>query len=158
MILHDVIDELRPDGVYYARPQSWITRFVLHHTASNPDVAPEQIHEWHKAKGWRGIGYHYLVYQDGVMFKVRPLNTVPACVEKGNRKSVCVAFVGDFDTYPLPDPARVAAMELMVNIVRAFARSLPVYPHSAFNPTVCPGRFIRELLVSAQIPPVILSA
>lgn len=39
---------------------------VIHHTGCNDiDASAEQIHEWHIAQGWAGIGYHFVIRKDG---------------------------------------------------------------------------------------------
>lgn len=42
------------------------TRAVIHHTASH-DVSAATIDIWHKERGWDGIGYHYVIRQDGTI-------------------------------------------------------------------------------------------
>jgi hypothetical protein len=34
---------------------------VVHHSASSTSTTVEQIRGWHRDKGWRDIGYHWLV-------------------------------------------------------------------------------------------------
>ena len=40
------------------------TRIILHHAAAKTCTA-QQIHSWHLANGWVGIGYHFFVRKDG---------------------------------------------------------------------------------------------
>ena len=39
-------------------------RIIVHHSACS-NCTPEQIHQWHLARGWAGAGYHFLVRKDG---------------------------------------------------------------------------------------------
>lgn len=41
-----------------------LTKAVIHHTAS-PDVSAKTIDGWHKARGWDGIGYHFVIRENG---------------------------------------------------------------------------------------------
>ena len=42
---------------------------VVHHTGNpvDDDLSAEEIHESHKAQGWAGIGYHYVIRKDGTI-------------------------------------------------------------------------------------------
>lgn len=35
-------------------------RIILHHAAA-VTCTPQQVHQWHLANGWTGIGYHFFV-------------------------------------------------------------------------------------------------
>ena len=35
-----------------------LNKAVIHHTASH-EVSAKTIDEWHKARGWKGIGYNF---------------------------------------------------------------------------------------------------
>ncbi|MDD2585509.1 MAG: N-acetylmuramoyl-L-alanine amidase [Syntrophomonadaceae bacterium] len=43
------------------------SRIIIHHSATNGDVAASTVHQWHLDKGWSGIGYHYLIRTSGVI-------------------------------------------------------------------------------------------
>lgn len=43
---------------------------VIHHTASG-DVSAATIDEWHKKNGWKGIGYHFVIREDGTIERGR---------------------------------------------------------------------------------------
>lgn len=49
------------------------TKAVIHHTASG-DVSAATIDQWHKARGWDCIGYHYVIRADGTVEAGRPLS------------------------------------------------------------------------------------
>ena len=52
-------------------------RIILHHAAAVTCTA-QQIHQWHLANGWAGIGYHFFVRKDGRIYRGRPEDTVGA--------------------------------------------------------------------------------
>lgn len=49
-----------------------VNGIVLHHSGVTVPQTVETIHEYHKSKGWAGIGYHYYVRKDGSIYKGRP--------------------------------------------------------------------------------------
>ena len=50
---------------------------VLHHSAS-ADVSAAEIHGWHRAKGWAGIGYHFVIRKNGSIERGRPQEMIGA--------------------------------------------------------------------------------
>ncbi len=48
---------------------------IVIHCSDSPqgrgDTA-ETIHDWHKQRGWDGIGYHYIILEDGTVEAGRP--------------------------------------------------------------------------------------
>ena len=49
-------------------------RIILHHAAA-VTCTPQQVHQWHLANGWTGIGYHFFVRKDGTVYRGRPEDT-----------------------------------------------------------------------------------
>ena len=73
-----------------------ITHIVMHCTATKPDmdIGAATIDEWHKNKGWSGIGYHYVVRRNGNVEDGRPIEKAGAHVKGMNTPSIGVALVG----------------------------------------------------------------
>lgn len=53
-----------------------IERLIIHaaYTPAEMDIGAEEIDHWHRAKGWRAIGYHHVIRRDGMIEKGRDLN------------------------------------------------------------------------------------
>ena len=71
-------------------------RIILHHAAA-VTCTPQQVHQWHLANGWSGIGYHFFVRKDGSVYRGRPEDTVGAHAGNNNYDSIGVCFEGSFD-------------------------------------------------------------
>jgi N-acetylmuramoyl-L-alanine amidase len=97
-----------PHRRFYPRDAKKSRWLVYHHTAGPETQTPEAIARFHLKKGWAGIGYHYLIYSNGAIFKTRPIGAVPACVDGHNTESLCVAWVGNLSKKQ-PSPAMWAA-------------------------------------------------
>ena len=50
--------------------RSRTNRIICHHAAAKTCGAAT-IHSWHKANGWAGIGYHYVVRKNGTVERGR---------------------------------------------------------------------------------------
>lgn len=67
------------------------------HCAATPkgkNYTVADIRSWHKQRGWRDIGYHYVVYRDGSIHVGRPIGQVGAHVENHNTGSIGIVYVG----------------------------------------------------------------
>lgn len=74
-----------------------ITGIVIHCSASaNGDsrVTRDVIDGWHREKGWRKIGYHYVIEVDGFIKPGRDLEEIGAHVEGSNAHTVGICMVG----------------------------------------------------------------
>lgn len=47
--------------------------------------------------GWKDIGYHFLVFPDGIIMSGRSLDLIPAGIKNHNTGGIAIAFVGDFN-------------------------------------------------------------
>lgn len=72
---------------------------ILHCTATkfDHDISVEDINIWHKARGFKMCGYHYLVKLDGTIEFGRPLDMVGAHCRGFNKHSVGIAYAGGID-------------------------------------------------------------
>lgn len=101
-----------------------ITHIVVHCTATPEGRAhtANDIATWHKQRGWKTIGYHYVVRLDGQLEEGRPVEQVGAHVAGHNATSIGVVYVGGVDKVSLkPKDTRTAAQK---NALRLLLKSL----------------------------------
>jgi len=67
------------------------------------DIGVEEIRKWHKARGWRDVGYHDVIRRDGVIEEGRQVNEIGAHVKGYNKQSVGVCLVGGVDDDNSPE-------------------------------------------------------
>src|SRR3546814_2590860 len=60
----------------------------------NDNIGASDIRQWHRAKGWRDIGYHYVIKRDGTVEKGRPDDQPGAHEPRLNARSIAVCLVG----------------------------------------------------------------
>ena len=113
------------------------SRIILHHAAASKCSA-QQIHRWHLANGWVGIGYHFLVRKDGSVYRGRPEDTVGAHAGNNNYDSIGICFEGNFMTETMPIIQKWAGQELVQYLKDKYGIS-KVQKHSDVNATGCPG-------------------
>lgn len=114
------------------------TRIILHHAAAKTCTA-QQIHSWHLANGWVGIGYHFFVRKDGSVYRGRPEDTVGAHAGNNNYDSIGVCFEGNYMTETaMPEAQRAAGAELVAYLKQKYGIT-KVQKHRDVNATGCPG-------------------
>ncbi len=101
-------------GIAHAEPMDY-TRAVIHHTAS-PDVSAKVIDGWHKARGWDGIGYHFVIRADGSVEVGRPLWKHGAHA-KGRNHYIGIALTG-YDKFTSAQIKALRKLILKLNIKR----------------------------------------
>ena len=64
-----------------------INKIIIHCSATKEgqDISAATIDEWHKARGWRSIGYHYVIGLDGMIEYGRPITETGAHVKNHNK-------------------------------------------------------------------------
>lgn len=78
---------------------------VVHCSATPPDrdVDAAEINRWHRAKGWRMIGYHYVIKRDGTIETGRPITEAGAHVRGHNSYTIGICLVGGVDSNDIPE-------------------------------------------------------
>lgn len=119
-----------------------LRRIVVHHSASSRSTRTAAIRRWHKSKGWRDIGYHYIIEDDGSLHYGRPLGDIGAHARGANHDSIGICIVGDntrADGHWLPIQWRTLGE--LVDALHLAVGPLPVFGHREVGTTatVCPG-------------------
>lgn len=124
---------------------------IIFHCSATPegrDVKIDEIRRWHTSsiakggRGWKDIGYHYVIHLDGSVHKGRPEAQVGAHTKGQNANSIGVCYVGGLDKNGRPKDTRTAPQkETMLRMVEDFKRRFPgvhVYGHRDFAEKACP--------------------
>tara|TARA_R110002096_G_C14023982_1_gene670364 strand:+ start:43 stop:462 length:420 start_codon:yes stop_codon:yes gene_type:complete len=82
-----------------------INKIIVHCSATKPsmDIGKKEINDWHVAKGWDGIGYHYVIRRNGVVSKGRDISKAGAHAKGHNFGSIGVCLVGGVDNEGIAD-------------------------------------------------------
>lgn len=128
-----------------------ITEIIIHCTATpeGRDVTVGQVTQWHRARGFRTIGYHYLVSLDGTVHAGRAPEEVGAHCLGHNARSIGVCYVGGLDRDTLrPKDTRTASQrkdlaELVARLRRRFPGAT-VHGHREFAAKACPCFDVRR--------------
>lgn len=131
-----------------------LNEIIIHCTATRPDwwkgkstkdkVA--EVRRWHvEERGWRDIGYHYLIDRDGTVAKGRPLEQTGAHTKGKNTGTVGIALFGGFggaaddqllDNFT--EDQEKALMKLIYDLQRNYPDLRTVSGHSQYAAKACP--------------------
>ena len=123
---------------------SVIIYFIIHCSAVRPNQtsSAKQIDQWHRAKGWRMIGYHYVIRRDGTVETGRPLWMVGAHCKGHNTNSIGICYEGGLDARGRPcdtrTPEQKVAMDSLVNVLHIKYPDARVVGHNQFSNKPCP--------------------
>lgn len=126
-------------------PMRSINEIILHCTATpaGREVTVAQVDAWHRARGFAGIGYHYLVGIDGRVHEGRPIERAGAHCLGHNAHSVGVCYAGglEADGHTPADtrtPAQKAALRGLVEELKQRFGISRVRGHRDYARKACP--------------------
>ena len=122
-----------------------IKEIILHcsATAEGRDYTVADIDRWHKARGWRGIGYHYVIYRDGSVHPGRPVEQIGAHCTGHNANSIGICYIGGLaaDNKTPKDtrtPAQIQALRDLVGELKKKYPNATIHGHREFANKACP--------------------
>lgn len=125
---------------------------IIVHCSATPEGRPTtvgDIRSWHKQRGFKDIGYHYVVYLDGSIHAGRPESAIGAHCTGHNRNSLGVCYVGGMtrDMKAAKDTRTDAQKRALVLLLKELKRRYPrakIYGHRDFAAKACPSFDARK--------------
>lgn len=107
-----------------------IKHIVIHCTATIEckEFGVEDVRRWHKQRGFKDIGYHYLIGVNGEVWKGREDNVIGAHVKGYNRNSIGISYVGGLDNNLAPKDTRTP--EQIKSLKRLLTNLKKQYPEA----------------------------
>lgn len=123
-----------------------IDLIIIHCTATpeGRELRVSELIDWHKQRGFRTIGYHYLVTLDGSVERGRDLSRIGAHTEGKNEYSIGIAYAGGLamDCKTPKDTRTASQKESMKKLVFSLLQQFPkakVAGHYHFASKACPS-------------------
>ncbi len=121
-----------------------INKHIIHCSDSTfGDV--KEIRRWHMARGWRDIGYHFVILPSGKIESGRPFSEVGAHVRGHNTSSVgtCLIGVDEFTS------AQFGSLNNLHVALQSIFPNLQVFGHRDFDKgKTCPNFEVEDILTS----------
>lgn len=134
-----------------------INLIVVHCSATpeGKDFTVEDIDRWHRARGFKEIGYHYVVYRDGTVHSGRAENEIGAHVSGYNANSIGVCYIGGLtaDGKKAKDTRTAAQKRGLLNLLIQLRKKYPdarIVGHRDLSPDrnhdgkITPNEWIKE--------------
>lgn len=130
-----------------------VKELILHCSATPEGVnyTVDRIDKWHKAKGYRKIGYHYYITLDGQIHKGRKDYETGAHCKNHNSIALGICYCGGMDkSMKKPKDTRTpqqkeAMYELCYNLMQKYILTLDdIHCHNEFDNKACPSFSITD--------------
>lgn len=139
------------------------TDYIIVHCAATPpsaDIGADTIKKWHtdpkpQGRGWRDIGYHFVIKRDGTIENGRDIAVSGAHVRGKNSNSVGICMVGG-----ISEKRRAQnnfTEEQFASLIKLLKALKLVYPeaeiagHNEFARKACPSFKVKEWLETVEI-------
>lgn len=130
-----------------------IKEIIVHCTATREGKAftVADVDRWHRERGWKGCGYHYLITLDGKVEQGRPEQIAGAHCTGRNIESLGVCYVGGCDLVGKAKDTRTEAQKkALVTLIRQLMHTHGitlenVRCHNEFSTKACPSFSISKL-------------
>ena len=127
-----------------------INKIVVHCSATQEgkNISAATIDKWHKKRGWRGIGYHYVIGLDGLIELGRPVEQVGAHVKGHNKNSIGICYVGGVEAERDDDgewvakdtrtPEQKESLLMLLKVLKKVHPTATIHGHNEFAAKSCP--------------------
>ena len=120
---------------------------IIVHCAATPegkDFTVADITRWHKARKFRTIGYHFVIYRDGSIHAGRPLEEPGAHCVGHNKNSIGVCYIGGCaaDGKTPKDTRTEAQKSALLDLLKRLHAQFPnatIRGHRDFAAKACPS-------------------
>ncbi len=86
---------------------------IIVHCSASGDVSAGTIRHWHLNRGWRDIGYHYVIRKSGAIEIGRPIEQVGAHAHRHNQTSIGICLTGGKDGAVDYTPEQMHSLEVL---------------------------------------------
>lgn len=130
-----------------------VDEIILHCSATKEgqNFKAKDIDAWHKQRGFKGIGYHYVIDLDGNVEMGRPEDEIGAHCLNHNARSIGICYIGGLDTTgkakDTRTPQQKAALVKLVADLKLKYPNATVHGHSEFANKACPCFTVKNEFV-----------
>jgi len=123
---------------------------VVHHSVTPPTYDWEHLLDIHINKGYRSIGYHFVVRgSDGQVYKCLPVSpaVVGAHAKSQNSVSLGVCVTGNYELGPPNNDALAGLWSVLKELHKAYPKAKILgHREMTHSRTACPGRYLQAAL------------
>lgn len=133
-----------------------ITEIIVHCSATpeGRHVTVEEIDTWHKARKFKCVGYHYIIYLDGSIHVGRDESMQGAHCVKHNKNSIGICYIGGCEQSTntggklVPKDTRTdeqkSALLKLLKQLKAKYPNATIHGHNEFAAKACPCFSVKD--------------
>lgn len=128
-------------------------REIIIHCSATPegkDYTVADIDRWHRARGYRMIGYHFVIYRDGSIHVGRPKDEPGAHCKGHNTVSIGICYIGGLSNEGIPKDTRTPQQrDSLLGLIEQLQEEFPhatIHGHNEFANKACPCFNVPEEL------------
>ena len=129
-----------------------ITEIIIHCSATveGKDFTVKDIDRWHKQRGFKMVGYHFVIRLDGTIEQGRPLEMIGTHCTGHNAHSIGICYIGGLDKSGKPKDTRTQVQkDVLWSLVKSLQKRFPgvaLHGHREFANKACPCFEVSEEL------------
>lgn len=123
-----------------------IEEIIVHSTATpkGMNATAKDIDRWHKQRGYDCIGYHFVIWRNGVIEKGRNIDQVGAHCKGHNTGTIGVAYIGGLNESRQSSDTRTRAQKdalkaLIKELLHTYPTIRKISGHRDYCNTACPS-------------------
>tara|TARA_R100000541_G_scaffold17153_2_gene26963 strand:- start:21281 stop:21694 length:414 start_codon:yes stop_codon:yes gene_type:complete len=124
-----------------------IDKLIIHCSATrecDDSVNASVIDRWHKARGWKGCGYHFIVLINGTIETGRMIDEVGAHVKGMNKSSLGICYIGGLERdgktpKDTRTPQQKESLLLLIKTLNKIYPGATLHGHNEFSNKACPS-------------------
>lgn len=122
-----------------------INKIIVHCSATpeGRDIDSTRIDKWHRDRGWKMIGYHYVIRLDGSIELGRPMSMQGAHVRGHNENSLGICYIGGVDKDMVAKDTRTdeqkESLLLLLKTLKKIYPDAKIHGHRDFSSKACPS-------------------
>tara|TARA_B100000780_G_C21126503_1_gene457282 strand:- start:3587 stop:3997 length:411 start_codon:yes stop_codon:yes gene_type:complete len=123
-----------------------ISKLIVHCSATREgqEISAATIDDWHKKRGWSGIGYHFVIGLNGLIEYGRPVSKMGAHVRGHNKSSIGICYIGGVELDgKTPCDTRTEEQKCslyhLLIVLKKLHPEAVVHGHRDFSAKACPS-------------------
>ena len=123
-----------------------INKLIVHCSATREgqNVTVDTIRDWHLARGWTDIGYHFYIDVEGNIQKGRDISKIGAHTKGQNRNSIGICYCGgvEVDGKTPKDTRTEEQKNSLLAVLRTLKAMYPkaiIHSHRDYANKACPS-------------------
>jgi N-acetylmuramoyl-L-alanine amidase len=147
-----------------------INKVIIHCSATKPsmDIDAEVIRGWHLKRGWKDIGYHFVIKRDGEIEDGRDLDgdgdifeEIGAHTVGYNKNSIGICLVGGVSEKNVNiaednfTDMQWRSLRNLLKIIKADYKKATIHGHNEFANKACPSFDVQDELTNGRLSGIV---